>query len=50
MRDAVNAVGGEFVSLTDPDVIDEDMLDPDGVHVDDKGHAAIAEAVEQALK
>lgn len=50
VRDAVNAVGGEFVSLTDPDVIDEDMLDPDGVHVDDRGHAAIAEAVEQALK
>ncbi|AJW41049.1 SGNH/GDSL hydrolase family protein [Rhodococcus sp. 05-339-2] len=50
VRDAVNAVGGEFVSLTDPDVIDEDMLDPDGVHVDDRGHAAIADAVEQALK
>lgn len=50
VRDAVNAVGGEFVSLTDPDVIDEYMLDPDGVHVDDRGHAAIAEAVEQALK
>jgi len=50
VRDAVNAIGGEFVSLTDPDVVDESMLDPDGVHVDDKGHAAIAAAVEQALK
>ncbi|WP_415976041.1 SGNH/GDSL hydrolase family protein [Rhodococcus sp. 077-4] len=50
IRDAVNAVRGEFVSLTDPDVIDENMLVPDGVHVGDSGHAAIARAVEQALK
>ncbi|WP_128644519.1 SGNH/GDSL hydrolase family protein [Rhodococcus sp. BS-15] len=50
VRDAVNAVGGEFVSLTDPDVIDDDMLAPDGVHVDDRGHAAIAHAVEQGLR
>lgn len=50
VRDAVNAVRGEFVSLTDPDVIDENMLEADGVHVDDNGHAAIARAVVQALK
>ncbi|MBY4401924.1 SGNH/GDSL hydrolase family protein [Rhodococcus fascians] len=50
VRDAVTAVGGKFVSLTAPDIIDERMLLPDGVHVDDSGHAAIAEAVEQVLR
>ncbi|MFI8565530.1 SGNH/GDSL hydrolase family protein [Rhodococcus sp. NPDC078407] len=50
VRDAVNAVQGEFVSLTEPDVVDEDVLITDGVHVDDDGHAAIARAVVQALK
>ncbi|WP_032366973.1 SGNH/GDSL hydrolase family protein [Rhodococcoides fascians] len=50
VRDAVDAIDGEFVSLTDPDVVSEGMLDPDGVHVDDSGHAAIAAAVEQALR
>lgn len=50
VRDAVDAIDGEFVSLTDPDVVSEGMLDPDGVHVDDSGHAAIAAAVERALR
>lgn len=50
VRDAVNAVGGEFVSLTEPDAIEADMLAPDGVHVDDRGHAAIARAIDQALR
>lgn len=46
----MGAVGGKFVSLTAPDIIDERILLPDGVHVDDSGHAAIAEAVEQVLR
>lgn len=50
VRDAVDAIDGEFVSLTDPDAVSEGMLDPDGVHVDDSGHAAIAAAVERALR
>lgn len=51
VRDAAAAVGAEFISLTDPvDVITEDMLAPDGLHVDDEGHAAIAARVSAALK
>lgn len=41
VRDAVTAVRGEFVSLTDPDVIDENMPKANGVHVD-SCHTAIA--------
>ncbi|OZF04151.1 SGNH/GDSL hydrolase family protein [Rhodococcoides fascians] len=51
VRDAATAVGGQFISLVDPiDVITEDMLSPDGLHVDDEGHAAIARHVSEALK
>lgn len=44
VRDAVRAVGGEFISLIRPTpVIDPAMLEPDRVHVGDAGHAAIAQ-------
>jgi lysophospholipase L1-like esterase len=46
VRDAVRAVGGQFVSLIRPtSVIDPAMLEPDRVHVGDAGHAAIADRV-----
>jgi lysophospholipase L1-like esterase len=46
VRDAVRAVGGEFISLVRPTpVIDPAMLEPDRVHVGDAGHAAIAQRV-----
>jgi lysophospholipase L1-like esterase len=38
-------VGAEYVSLIDPVVIEPELLDVDGVHVNDKGHRAIAERV-----
>lgn len=51
VRDAAAASGAEFVSLTDPiDVVSEDMLAPDGLHVDDTGHAAIAARVNEAIR
>ncbi|WP_197380720.1 SGNH/GDSL hydrolase family protein [Mycolicibacterium mengxianglii] len=46
VRDAVRAVGGQFISLNRPTpVIVPAMLEPDRVHVDDAGHAAIAQRV-----
>ncbi|AQA01247.1 hypothetical protein BVC93_01080 [Mycobacterium sp. MS1601] len=46
VRDAVRAVGGEFVSLIRPTpVLDPAMLAPDHVHVGDAGHAAIASRI-----
>lgn len=46
VRDAVRAVGGQFISLIRPTpVIDPAMLEPDRVHVGDAGHAAIADRV-----
>jgi lysophospholipase L1-like esterase len=38
-------VGADYVSLIDPVVIEPDMVELDGVHVNDKGHRAIAERV-----
>ncbi|WP_072803514.1 SGNH/GDSL hydrolase family protein [Rhodococcoides yunnanense] len=50
VRDASAAVGAQFISLIDPvDVVTEDMIAPDGIHVDDRGHAAIAERVNEEL-
>jgi len=45
VREAVNAAGGQFVSLLSPPVIDPAMVLPDRLHVDDAGHAAIAARV-----
>jgi lysophospholipase L1-like esterase len=38
-------MGADYVSLIDPVVIEPDMVEIDGVHVNDKGHRAIAERV-----
>ena len=46
---AAAAVGAQYISLIDPDPIDKSMAAPDGVHVNDDGHAAIAAAVQNEL-
>jgi len=39
-----------YVSLIEPNVIEKRMVGPDGAHVTDEGHAAIAERVASALR
>jgi lysophospholipase L1-like esterase len=39
------SVGADYVSLIDPVVIEPEMVDVDGVHVNDAGHEAIADRV-----
>jgi lysophospholipase L1-like esterase len=46
---AAAAAGAQYISLIDPDPIDKTMAAPDGVHVNDAGHAAIAAAIERKL-
>ena len=51
VRNAAAKVGAKYVSLIDPDVIDRTtMMAPDGGHVNDAGHAAIAERVKSVLR
>ena len=45
VRAAADRVGAEYVSLLDPVVIQPEMVVPDGVHVNDAGHRAIADRV-----
>ncbi|WP_455833758.1 SGNH/GDSL hydrolase family protein [Pseudarthrobacter siccitolerans] len=48
---AAAATGATYVSLLNPEVIDHaTMMAPDGGHVNDAGHAAIAERVLTALR
>lgn len=47
---AADAVGARYISLLDPPVIEPGMIDDDGAHVTDAGHAAIAERVLSALQ
>ncbi|WP_082110159.1 SGNH/GDSL hydrolase family protein [Demequina phytophila] len=49
VRDAAEAVGAEYISLLEPRVLDESFDAGDGQHVNDDGHAAIAERVIQEL-
>lgn len=42
---AADAVGATYVSLIDPPVIVPEMVLPDGGHVDDSGHRAIADRI-----
>ena len=42
---AASSIGAQYISLIDPDPIDKSMAAPDGVHVGDSGHAAIAATV-----
>ena len=42
---AADAVGATYVSLIDPPVIVPEMVLPDGGHVDDSGHQAIADRI-----
>jgi lysophospholipase L1-like esterase len=47
---AVRAYGGDYVSLIAPTpVLEEDMFISDNTHVDDSGHAAIADRVAGVL-
>lgn len=51
VRDAAATVGARYVSLIDPEVIDHaTMMAPDGGHVNDSGHSAIAQRVLPALR
>jgi lysophospholipase L1-like esterase len=49
VQKAAASVGAQYISLIDPDILNESMAAPDGVHVDDAGHTAIAKAVESKL-
>jgi lysophospholipase L1-like esterase len=51
VENAARAVGGEYVSLIAPmPVVQEEMIIPDRLHVDDSGHAAIADRVVSVLR
>jgi lysophospholipase L1-like esterase len=51
VQDAARAVGGEYVSLIAPNpVVQEDMFTADGAHVNDSGHAAIADRITSVLR
>jgi lysophospholipase L1-like esterase len=51
VQDAAATVGAKYISLIEPEVIDHaTMMAPDGGHVNDSGHAAIAERVLSALR
>lgn len=50
VQDAAASVSAKYVSLIDPDVIQPEMVIEDKAHVNDSGHAAIAERVESALR
>jgi lysophospholipase L1-like esterase len=47
---AAKDVGATYISLISPDVVKKEFVLPDGGHVSDKGHAAIAERVIAALR
>lgn len=47
---AAKTVGGTYVSLLSPNVIKKEFVLPDGGHVNDAGHQAIAERVISALR
>ncbi|WNM24914.1 GDSL-type esterase/lipase family protein [Demequina capsici] len=50
VQDAAAAVGASYISLLDPQVLDDPSYTvEDGVHVDDAGHAAIARRVIESL-
>jgi lysophospholipase L1-like esterase len=46
---AAGAVSAQYISLLVPPVITPDMVDSDGVHPNDAGHAAIADRILAAL-
>lgn len=50
VQEAARRHGAAYVSLIDPDVVEDDMVAPDGQHVTDAGHAAIAKRVAAALR
>jgi lysophospholipase L1-like esterase len=50
VRESADRVGAEYISLLDPPVITPGMVAPDGAHVNDRGHEAIAERVLTAVQ
>lgn len=46
---AAAATGATYISLLQPDIITPGMATPDGGHVDNTGHIAIANAIQAAL-
>jgi lysophospholipase L1-like esterase len=50
VREAGAAVGAQYVSLIEPNVIAPEMVDGDKAHVNDAGHKAIAERILATLR
>ncbi|WP_336711508.1 SGNH/GDSL hydrolase family protein [Arthrobacter sp. USHLN218] len=50
VREAAAAADATYVSLLEPDVLNPDMVIADQIHVDDRGHRAIADRVIAALE
>lgn len=50
VQEAAAAVGAKYISLLAPNVIPASSVLPDKTHVNDAGHAAIAERVSSALR
>jgi lysophospholipase L1-like esterase len=50
VRAAAASVGADYVSLIDPVTIEPEMVVPDGVHVNDQGHRAIADRVLSGIR
>ena len=50
VQDAAVSIGAAYISLLEPAVIEAEMVTEDGGHVDNSGHAAIAERVLSALR
>jgi lysophospholipase L1-like esterase len=49
VRAAAAKVKATYVSLLQPNVVTSSFIAPDGVHLNDAGHAALAARVEQAI-
>lgn len=47
---AAREVNAQYISLIEPDVIEDEVVTEDGGHVNDEGHAAIAQRVVSALR
>jgi lysophospholipase L1-like esterase len=50
VQSAATSVGADYVSLIDPVTIKPEMVSPDGVHVNDDGHRAIADRVLRGIR
>ncbi len=49
VRESASKVGAQYISLLDPNVIEQSWVTADGGHVNNDGHAAIAKRIAEAL-